>query len=220
MLTHALVDYAFTLLGHALTRVVKLGAFCLFLKRRWGEVSKQQTLPQFSIYMSQSNRGSRWLLVPSRSPTVICLWRRRSALQNVLSEKRGRIQWGKESPVHILSLCPDRIKYFLVWGWVRVNTPEASWSLLCPCQKRGVHSCWEEPQRWDGHQGKKSKQGEEEGSIQQLRSPQGVDGCWHTRGSVGSCCTGSSSATVDSRQPVQHHCTVLCSHRVLGLCMH
>lgn len=100
-------------------------------------------------------------------------------------------------------------------GWVRASTPEARWSLLCQCQRRGIYSRWEELQRRDGHQRKKSNKGEEKGSIQQLKSPQGEDGCWHTQGSVGSSCI--RHCWYQAAHPAPLHS---CSHRVLGLCMH
>lgn len=114
----------------------------------------------------------------------------------------SRIQWGKGSPACIWSLCPDRVKYFFVWGLSKGKPSEASWSLLC--QKSDRKESQEllrgtvEMRRTPEEEIKARRGG---GEYSAIEKPQGEDGCWQTQSSVGSAARGSSSATIDSSSP-------------------
>jgi len=117
MLTPALVDYAFTLLGHALTHSLWARSGHLPFPEEDGEqFSKQQTLPLPTCHSPREE--SRWLLLPSPSSTVICLGRKTECTGQLAAEKRSQsmIWWGKESSYRIWSLCPAKIKYCVLWG--------------------------------------------------------------------------------------------------------
>lgn len=200
MLTLPLVDYAFSLLGHALPCVVKLVAFCLFLKKMGRSFPSSKRCHSSLSTCHSPTEEARWLLLPSHSPPVICLWRKTECTAQCTAEKRGssRIYWGKEPPVHIQSLCPARIKYFLVWGLNKgkhtrgllvtvVSVPEKR----SPQLLRGTTEM-----RWTPEEEIKAKRGG--GEYSATEKPPGWG--WVLT-------QGSSPATVDSRQLIQHHCT-------------
>lgn len=174
--------------------------------------------------MSQSNRGARWLLLPSHSPTVICLWRTTECIAQWAAEKRGRsrIQWGKESPACIWSLCPGRVKYFFVWGLSKGKPPEASWSLLCQKSDRKEESTAAERSCGDekGTRGRNQSKERRRGVFSSWKAPgwgwmlTNPRLCWLLLHG-----TAHQPLLIAAAHAAPLH-SALCSHTVLGLWTH
>lgn len=113
LLTSALVDYAFTLLEHALSLVVKLAfcgpelALCLFLRKMRNNSLSRKHCHSPLLTCHSPAELARWLL-PAPSSPVICLSVRPSRVQWATCWRGPKFSGGKK-PETILGICAQQV---------------------------------------------------------------------------------------------------------------
>lgn len=150
VLISALADYAFPLLEHALSHLVKLVArgpqlaFCPSLKKMRSSFPSSKHCHSPLLTSHSPVEQDRWFL-PAPSSTAICLCTPSER------EVQNLVQAGNVRPY--LVFVPNQAEILCclgkrVWDLLAMWLPQKGW---CWCQKTGVHSCWKRPEKWDGH---------------------------------------------------------------------